>query len=206
MADEPKRLDGEGSAEQVEVKTESDQQDARDRDQKEHIDKLMFRVTLFGVLVTLIVGSAGFWAAWESRQTRIEDERPFVAFDFKNVGPSGYQIELVDFGKSPARNIKFRCFYQPDGQSAPWPKMPSGNEDNISYILPARSEQISCRDTKGDQVADNFHSYLFLGVVEYQDEDGRDYQTPLCELAARLPDEPFLFLACEHDFQLPELK
>jgi hypothetical protein len=78
--------------------------DRRDREQKEHNDKMLLRVTVFGVIVTFIVGLAGFWAAYEAHIARKEaltattdalklqrdvmqlDERPYIAAGFGGMG------------------------------------------------------------------------------------------------------------------------
>jgi hypothetical protein len=113
-------------------------QDARDKIQKDQSEKLMYRVTRFGVIVTAIVGLAGFWAAWEAHYARIEahemgdasfklqasvasqDQRPFIAVDVETdtVAKAKFgstenenllYVDVASFGKSPALHVHGEC-------------------------------------------------------------------------------------------------
>src|SRR5258707_10436882 len=63
--------------------TREEGQQAREQAQKEHNDKLMFRVTLASTVVAVIAAITAFWAWYEGHQTKGGDERTLLGVDFK---------------------------------------------------------------------------------------------------------------------------
>jgi hypothetical protein len=213
----------------AEMREHNERLDAADRErtrftesaQKEHNDTMLIRVTLFGVLVTLIVGSAGFWAVWEARQTRINDERPFIGFDSISPQSNGHLTEdsdpqmprIVNLGKSPARKVQAVCYgAAPESPEKTWDDVKKlEKSEYYDYLLPQHTQTLICRGATLVPIpapaSTNIH---YLGLITYEDEDGRRYQTPFCQnilfttairAALSLADE------CLHsETHLPELR
>jgi hypothetical protein len=207
----------------------NEQLDAADRErirafeaaQKEHNDKMLIRVTLFGALitalVTLIAGGAGFWAAWEAHETRINDERPFVAVDavqmmpaaltfealkLKNGDPLPVTTTLVDAGKSAAIHIEVQCIVRQDFINLQWTGSPRA-VTHIAFLLPSRTAEIAC-PFWGEQNSPFRDSFVQIGVVYYEDSDGKHYTTPFCQQLT--PNQQILHVgACNVDYHLPKL-
>lgn len=83
------------------------------------IDRISLRVTIASTVVAVIAAIAGVWTGYEAHQTRIEDERPFIAVDF-TPDPTTAQMDLIDqlhffdthlvsTGRTPARKVQFTC-------------------------------------------------------------------------------------------------
>jgi hypothetical protein len=144
-----------------------------DQAQKAHNDKMMLLVTIASVIVAAVASYAGMRTVSEARQGRIEakqaaensyalqkqtfdiEERPFLAIDIKGLTPApqprlglgNFEISLVAFGKTPARNVHFVCAVQPNsGDVTPWKQLPKLDfEFKFAYILPSRSEIVGCQ-------------------------------------------------------------
>jgi hypothetical protein len=131
--------------------TREEEQLARVQAQKEHNDKSTLRVTLGGTAVAVIAALAALWSGYEAHKTRIEDERPFRAIDFKLIeGPPRaplpfetppFDISIVAFGKTPAENVSLRCSFDNSvDEPIKWDASIYHIRSNYPYILPGRSE------------------------------------------------------------------
>jgi hypothetical protein len=198
--------------------TREEGQQAREQAQKEHNDKLMFRVTLASTVVAVIAAIAALWSGYEAHQTRVSDERPFLAVDFKqdDSGTSSnpdslfpaFQMSLVAFGKTPAKQVQVRCEMQIDNEKKMvWDNGYGYKKFSFPYILPSRSVLIFCplKDWPDSQKGD-IRNYVILGVAKYEDETKREYLTPFCEEIFTLYRKIQRMGPCERDVKLPELK
>lgn len=204
--------------------------------QKAHNDKMMLLVTTASVIVAAVASYSGMRTVAEARQARIEakqaaensyllqkqtfdiEERPFLAIDIKwlprppqpRLGLGNFDIFLVAFGKTPARNVHFVCAVQPNVRDVtPWKKLPKLDfHFDFAYILPSRSESVSCQSFfefkahNDDGIQDN----VILGVADYSDDAGHSYTTPICATVIESPAFPTKVLQCQTNTQLPELK
>lgn len=118
------------------------------------------------------------------------------------------QISLVAFGKTPAKKVELRCDFQHnDQQVKKWNGVGSNVPWTFKYILPSRSENISCGildPTKS--LAGEFKSFIIMGVATYEDEVQRQHQTPFCEVVLTDTAQRIVFSQCLIDYGLPELK
>ena len=207
-----------------------------DQAQKAHNDKMMLLVTTASVIVAAVASYAGMRTVSEARQARIEakqaakdsyalqkqtfdiEERPFLAIDIKGLPPApqprlglGYfDISLVAFGMTPARNVHFVCAVQPNsGDVTPWKQLPKLDfQFNFAYILPSRSETVACQslfESKGHH-DDGTEDNVILGVADYSDDAGHSYITPICATVIESAVFSTKVLQCQTNQQMPELK
>jgi hypothetical protein len=118
--------------------------------QKEHADRLMFRVTLASTIVAVVAAGAAVWTGYEARMTRIGDERPYVTMDLKATLDEAKSArlnkttrtrlhvssDLTASGRSPARNVQISCartygLSEKDFDKVRWP--PQGL-DNAPFV------------------------------------------------------------------------
>jgi hypothetical protein len=192
--------------------------EARQSARKEHNDKSMLRVTLASTAVAVIAALATLWSGYEAHKTRIEDERPFLAIDFKPIeGPPRtplpsesppFDTLIVAFGKSPAKKVSLRCAFDKSGDPIRWDQSIYRFQSNYPYILPGRSELTGCQplDPRPSKSLPGPKSWALFGVVTYEGEEHRRYLTPFCETAYVVPGAPILFQQCHEDIGLPELR
>lgn len=147
----------------------------------EHSDKAMFRLTLASTVVAIVAAFAAFWSAFEAHQTRVEDARPFIAVEVKSLDSDDLRtraVTLSTFGKTPAMYVNASCKSMLKVNEAwDWTNVATNaNKEYIPYILPDRKETMLCPTE--NLAAEGF--WVVLGLVRYQDIEGRQYQTPFC--------------------------
>jgi hypothetical protein len=207
-----------------------------DQVQKAHNDKMMLLVTTASVIVAAVASYAGMRTVSEARQARIEarqaaensyalqkqtfdiEERPFLAIDIKGLPPApqprlglgNFDISLVAFGKTPARNVHFVCAVQPNsGDVTPWKRLPKLDfQFKFAYILPSRSETVGCQSFLEYKAhnEDGTQDNVILGVADYTDDAGHSYITPICATVIEFAAFPTKVLQCQTNQQMPELK
>ena len=162
------------------AKTEQHRQDERDRRVKEHNDKILIRVTLFGV----IVGLAGWWGAWEAHKTRINEERPFIGVEVPAVAERTASVLKVS-GKTPALRVHVLCETVQREEQINWDNL--GRDDQNSshqypYFLPTDSQEFSCfvPQNLDYQPALGENTKYVYGVIKYDQDNGDRHQTPFC--------------------------
>jgi hypothetical protein len=194
--------------------------EAAERKQKKQSDQAMFLVTLASTLVAVFAAIAAFWSVYEAHQTRITDERPFLAVDFtqdnaktSEQGEAGlfppFHMSLVAFGKTPAKRVMVRCEMQiDDKKTMVWDDKYGYKRFAYPYILPSRSVNMFCplKEPSQSQTSATIKNYVILGVATYEDETRRKYVTPFCEEIFMLYGKIEGIGPCERDVRLPELK
>jgi hypothetical protein len=176
--------------------------DKREAALKAHNDRALIRITGFGVLVTFIVGFAGFWAAFEAHKARIEahgmgdasyklqhdalarDERPFVAVDVvKDTVPTAkyasqtnlLYVNIVSTGKSPAIHVHGECeaFHQSMKNRPNY--VSTGKDFENTYLLPSRDFSIVCPYVQtGSESFGPLDPFTIMGYVKYTDTESKD--------------------------------
>lgn len=177
---------------------------------KQRIDSATLRVTVASTFVAVLAAIAALWSGYEAHETRIADERPFLAVDTTYVGTSPYydnfQSKIVAFGKSPARRISVICDFVADDEAehALWKPPKNDWSPTYPYLLPGRSIDIYCGVIHGNPNDGDLMTEL--GVVSYYDENNTHYQTPFCFLLTPMKNAPILIQTCTKSRGLPELK
>jgi len=181
---------------------EKRENDRREAAQKAHNERSLISITGFGVLVTFIVGIAGFWAAYEAHKARLEahdmgtasyklqrdallrDERPFLAVDvMKDTVPTakyGSQtnllyINIVSTGKSPAIHVHGECevFHQAMNNRPHF--ISTGKDFENTYLLPSRDYSIVCPYVQtGSESFGPLDPFTIMGYVKYTDTESED--------------------------------
>jgi len=184
------------------------------------IDRISLRVTIASTVVAVIAAIAGVWTGYEAHQTRIEDERPFIAVDF-TPDPTTAQMDLIDqlhffdthlvsTGRTPARKVQFTCGMIPTSSGGQTPKWPLQGLDprqftTLPYLLPGHSQQVSCQ-----QVPNFAHPIPYesvtgltrLGEINYQDLHGNHFCTPFCVIINKRGSDPITADPCLGDLKL----
>jgi hypothetical protein len=190
--------------------------------QKTHNDRVMLRITFASTAVAVMAAIGALWSGYEAHQTRIEDERPFVAVDASPYIPRAMnfaneqmnpgdimplQTLVTAFGKSPSKHIHVVCATVADNPGIEWKPTKDYGEWNFVYLLPSRSGEIACPYV-GPPIIQPKHegiTYIQFGVAEYQDVSGSTFRTPFCQEI--LPGTPMIHIEqCSDSFALPELK
>jgi hypothetical protein len=179
---------------------------------KRHADSLMFRVTFASTIIALLAAAAAFWSGYEAHKARVDDERPFLAFDLVPWGPNDKIISpildahVTAFGKSPARDIYLACatIHENDLMNVAWKPDNNYTYMNISYILPSRFAQISCASQPVQKGKNEFD--VIFGIVAYHDDAKHYYQTPFCFDIAVSPFTGPVTRPCTTDHGLPDLR
>lgn len=197
--------------------------EAQDHRQKEHNDKLTFRVTLASTIIAVIAALAALWAGYEAHQTRVEDERPFIAVDATPDIPqalkfhsnenmiAGQMIPLqtlvTAFGKSPSEQIHVTCATVADNPGTQWKPAKDYAEWHFVYLIPSRSGEIGCPYVGPASTRPPHADITFIqfGVAEYENESGSKFRTPFCHMIlAGFP--VFHVEPCEENYGLPKLE
>jgi hypothetical protein len=202
-------------------------EEKKERIQKEHNDKAMLRVTLASTLVAVIAALGALWSGYEARETRTEDERPFLAVDISpeqiaSDDPNGKLLRLKSLGKTAALKVKVRCLTVPSTGAVDWARLETADDqqkriweytDSFPYILPASNEPISCSQIvlpAGTLIDQKY--FTVFGTVSYESIGEDKYQTPFCLNLNKYPDnvvhsiEPALTQCTDIAAKLPPLK
>jgi hypothetical protein len=191
--------------------------------QKTHNDKAMFRITLASTAVAVMAAIGALWSGYEAHQTRIHDERPFVAVDATIDIPAAMtfsskaqmnpgdimplQTQVTAFGKSPSVRIHIVCATVVDNPEIEWKPTKDYGEWHFVYLLPNRSGEIACPYVGPPTTLTKYTdiSYIQFGVAQYQDTSGSTFLTPFCQEI--LPGTPMTHIEqCSESYGLPELK
>jgi hypothetical protein len=189
---------------------------------KAHNDKAMLRITIASTLVAVIAAFGALWTGYEAHQTRIHDERPFVAIDaspdipeamkFANeqMNPGDImplQTLVTAFGKSPSERIHVACAVVADNPGVKWNPTKDYGQWDFVYLLPSRSGEIACPYIGSPIIQPKHEGITFVqfGVAEYHDVSGNTFRTPFCQEI--LPGTPIFHIEqCSESYGLPELK
>jgi len=191
--------------------------------QKEQNDRAMLRITLASTFVAVVAALAALWSGYEAHQTRIEDERPFVAIDASPEIPGAMkfagneqlapgeimplQTQVTAFGKTPSEHIHVMCAVVADNPKIEWKPTKDYGEWHFPFLLPGRSGEIACPYV-GPPSTRPKHAditYVQFGFTEYEDEAGSKFRTPFCQMI--LPGMPtFHIEQCSESYGLPGLK
>jgi len=197
--------------------------------QKAHNDRIALIVTLTSTMVAIVAAFAAVWSGYEAHVTRIEDERPFIAVDITDSVESSQpsitdffpaHARIVGFGKTPAENLVATCAIVPRSRETKISWSPKNQYPKLTFpfVLPSRSLPLPCTiagdpKTTGATGAPGQFQYIEFGVVEYQDDAGRAYQTPFCQVitlngggAPYKSDPPADIDKCPPDVGLPKLR
>jgi hypothetical protein len=188
---------------------------------KERFDKANMRITLVSTLVAVIAAGAGLWTAYEARQSRIEDERPFIAVDFAPEPDEAnlphlvdklhfFNTQLVSTGRSPARQIQFLCgMISPPRDGPAGLKWPLAGLDarqfiTLPYLLPGHTQQVSCQQVPNfadPEKNEDITALIRLGQVNYQDQYAKSYCTPFCVVIHERGSAPISADPCRNDLK-----
>jgi len=186
---------------------------------------LSLRVALFSSVVGAIAATAAIWLGYEAHVARVLDERPFVSIDvIESQGPAlsllgksspsyldflaSVETRLVSTGKSPALNLHLVCAGEPFADNVKWDPRGKYEEWDFPYLLPNRSTIVYCPRRAGSPaVSNSTDEVMEYGIVYYEDQDHRKYQTPFCEtLLAYGPRIKVRTIDCLTDIHLPQLR
>jgi hypothetical protein len=188
---------------------------------KQRIDRATLGITVASTVVAVIAAIAALWSGYEAHETRIAEERPFLAVDVTlpsaedklwipvRGSPAFFRTKISAFGKSPARNVEVTCESYPAllGNKVVWP--PDKNEGNLTtkfpFILPGRTMLVGCPYTKGIAESERGELISQYGLVEYTDDSDTVYRTPFCVVAVQDKDDPRV-TQCPKFNGLPDLK
>jgi hypothetical protein len=193
---------------------------------KKNLERANLRVTIASTIIAVAAASAAFWSSWETRQTRLTDERPFLGADV--VAPPGpndvpfpsgndlayFRTHLVASGRTPAKKVHVLCATSQsrplDWRNIDWSNLSIDHYTiNFPYILPAHSVEIACSPLSVRPSEESFRvkPAFELGVIQYTGEGETPYQTPFCyELKWKPLDSPPLVNPCHENYGLPELR
>src|ERR1039458_7467469 len=186
---------------------------------REHYDRVMLRITITSTLVAVIAALGALWTGYEAHQTRVHDERPFVAVDATPDIPAAMnfsskeqmnpgdimplQTQVNAFGKSPSEHIHVVCATIADKPGIEWKPTKDYGEWNFEYLLPSRSGEIACPyvGSSTTRTKEAEITYIQFGVAEYQDVSGSTFRTPFCQEI--LPGTPTIHIEqCSESFGL----
>jgi hypothetical protein len=160
--------------------------------------KLSTWVTVISAIIAVISAVGAIWSSLEAHETRIEDERPFLAVDvtprpLDEPDPKApvqpwrkdtFESKITAYGKTPALSARLLCAKViVTGKPHIWDEKANHYFSvKVPYVLPARSSWMDCAypDLEQQSVPDA-QSIAEFGVLRYKSLSGEPYTTPFCE-------------------------
>jgi len=197
--------------------------EVREKAEKKRNERIMLMTTIAGVAISIAAAGAALWTGYEAHETRMNDERPFVAVDASTEIPQAMQFasnqqfspgELLPlqtvvtaFGKSPSERIHITCAIVADNPGVEWKQTKTFAKWDFAFLLPSRSGEIGCPyvGPPSTQPKNADITYIQFGVADYQDGSGTNFRTPFCQWI--IPGTPtFHVRPCSESYGLPKLQ
>jgi hypothetical protein len=169
--------------------------------------KADFFVNLAIAIFTCVASAAAFWAAWEARQSRLEDQRPFLAVEAMQPNtnqPSRYIANRIwNRGKKSATRVSVSCVTEIDS-TPPIQWSAAELTATFPYIVSENWVKISCPAKKDYAPPDN-SDIVEMGFVEYRSPQNEVFRTPFCFTFKLIPNQELDIRQCPNQRGLPDI-
>jgi hypothetical protein len=148
---------------------------AREKAQKEHNDRIAFKVTWLSTFVAVVAAVAAVWSGLEAHKARIEDERPYLSFSVLKDSNKEGPLRITGLGKAPSLQVHISCVFG-DRDNVNWHAIDSVSDKSFfQVVMPGDTFSASCMAAEKQSAGTAVY-----GLIQYQDAEHHEYQTPFC--------------------------